>query len=80
MNITKEMALKSIRPDVDSYGRLGVPTEADIQAELLRLTKDGSLTEKKILRRRAHPADVNDLAELVEEVTNRLLVLERKVK
>lgn len=80
MNITKEMILTSLRPNVEAWGQFGEPTEADIAKERIRLDKNVDETEKKRLRRLAHPVDVGLLAELVEDITNRLIALERKVK
>lgn len=73
------MATKSLRPNMESYGTLGIPTEAEIVAEQARLDKLTDNTEKKRLRRVAHPADVNDLAELVEQLTTRLLAVEGRL-
>lgn len=66
MNITKEMASRSLRPNVAAYGPLGVPSEAEIEAERARLTKSMNEDEKKALKRQAHPVQADDLADEIE--------------
>lgn len=87
IQITKEMALASLRPAVDERKGLKAPTEAEITAEKLRLEQVGDNEKLKHLKRSAHTVDIFDLLESIEELStqlnalsSRVAVLERKPK
>lgn len=72
MNITKEMAHKSLRPTLDSYRNVGNPTDEEVTAEQARLSKNVTENEKKVLHRQVHPANTDDIADEVEALKTRL--------
>lgn len=66
IEITKKMALTSLRPNIEAYWTLGVPSDQEIEAERERLNKHMKHDEKKFLKRQAHPVQADDLADEIE--------------